>query len=192
MQSALWVSKTGLSAQDVALRTISNNLANVSTVGFKRDRAVFEDLIYQNVRQAGASSTEDTELPSGLYIGTGVSGGEEGARHGPSIMPGGSPDAWPHVKSIFQSISAKVEDGSPCCEWLGNDGAGHFVKMVHNGVEYGIMQAYAEGLNHYAALHPDEVVNPDLYPLSGEDIAAANLLIVPVPFDGFGELGQRP
>jgi len=79
-----------------------------------------------------------------LYIGTGVSGGEEGALRGPSIMPGGSPAAWEHVKPIFQSISAKVEDGSPCCEWVGKDGAGHFVKMVHNGIEYGDMQLICE------------------------------------------------
>jgi 6-phosphogluconate dehydrogenase len=79
-----------------------------------------------------------------LYIGTGVSGGEEGARHGPSIMPGGSPAAWPHVKDIFQAIAAKVADGSPCCEWVGEGGAGHFVKMVHNGIEYGDMQLICE------------------------------------------------
>src|ERR1700704_5858088 len=79
-----------------------------------------------------------------LFIGTGVSGGEEGARHGPSIMPGGNPAAWPHVKEIFQSIAAKVEDGSPCCEWVGENGAGHYVKMVHNGIEYGDMQLIAE------------------------------------------------
>ncbi|HBC89357.1 MAG TPA: phosphogluconate dehydrogenase (NADP(+)-dependent, decarboxylating) [Lentisphaeria bacterium] len=79
-----------------------------------------------------------------LYIGTGVSGGEEGALRGPSIMPGGNPAAWPHVKPIFQAISAKVGDGSPCCEWVGNDGAGHFVKMVHNGIEYGDMQMISE------------------------------------------------
>jgi len=79
-----------------------------------------------------------------LYIGTGVSGGEEGALRGPSIMPGGNPEAWRHVKPIFQSISAKVSDGSPCCEWVGNDGAGHFVKMVHNGIEYGDMQMISE------------------------------------------------
>jgi 6-phosphogluconate dehydrogenase len=79
-----------------------------------------------------------------LFIGTGVSGGEEGALKGPSIMPGGSPDAWPHVKPIFQAIAAKVADGSPCCEWVGRDGAGHFVKMVHNGIEYGDMQMICE------------------------------------------------
>ncbi|MGQ9501015.1 MAG: decarboxylating NADP(+)-dependent phosphogluconate dehydrogenase [Anaerolineae bacterium] len=79
-----------------------------------------------------------------LYIGTGISGGEEGARHGPSIMPGGSPAAWPHVKPIFQAIAAKVEDGSPCCDWVGENGAGHFVKMVHNGIEYGDMQLIGE------------------------------------------------
>lgn len=79
-----------------------------------------------------------------LYIGTGVSGGEEGALKGPSIMPGGSDAAWPHVKDLFQAIAAKVEDGSPCCEWVGKNGAGHFVKMVHNGIEYGDMQMICE------------------------------------------------
>ncbi|HEX2975372.1 MAG TPA: decarboxylating NADP(+)-dependent phosphogluconate dehydrogenase [Bacteroidales bacterium] len=79
-----------------------------------------------------------------LYIGTGVSGGEEGALLGPSIMPGGSKEAWQYVKPIFQSIAAKVEDGSPCCDWVGENGAGHFVKMVHNGIEYGDMQLICE------------------------------------------------
>ncbi|MGR9086233.1 MAG: decarboxylating NADP(+)-dependent phosphogluconate dehydrogenase [Gammaproteobacteria bacterium] len=77
------------------------------------------------------------------YIGAGVSGGEEGARHGPSIMPGGNKAAWTHVKPIFQAISAKVQ-GEPCCEWVGDDGAGHYVKMVHNGIEYGDMQLICE------------------------------------------------
>jgi len=79
-----------------------------------------------------------------LFIGTGVSGGEEGALHGPSIMPGGSPDAWIHIKPIFQAISAKTSDGDPCCDWVGENGAGHFVKMVHNGIEYGDMQMICE------------------------------------------------
>ncbi|QIP14426.1 decarboxylating NADP(+)-dependent phosphogluconate dehydrogenase [Spirosoma aureum] len=79
-----------------------------------------------------------------LYIGTGVSGGEIGALHGPSMMPGGSVEAWPAVKNIFQSIAAKVDDGTPCCDWVGSDGAGHFVKMVHNGIEYGDMQIIGE------------------------------------------------
>ena len=79
-----------------------------------------------------------------LFIGTGVSGGEEGARNGPSIMPGGSPAAWPHVKPIFQAVAAKVEDGTPCCDWVGETGAGHFIKMVHNGIEYGDMQLICE------------------------------------------------
>jgi len=79
-----------------------------------------------------------------LYIGTGVSGGEEGARRGPSIMPGGSPAAWPHVKPIFQAIAAKVDDATPCCDWVGENGAGHYVKMVHNGIEYGDMQIICE------------------------------------------------
>ena len=82
-----------------------------------------------------------------LYIGTGVSGGEEGARHGPSIMPGGSPAAWPFVKDIFQAVSAKVEGNVPCCEWVGEMGAGHYVKMVHNGIEYGDMQLICEAYN---------------------------------------------
>ena len=79
-----------------------------------------------------------------LFIGTGVSGGEEGALKGPSIMPGGNPEAWPHVKPIFQAIAAKVADGTPCCDWVGPEGAGHFVKMVHNGIEYGDMQLICE------------------------------------------------
>jgi len=88
--------------------------------------------------------TEYVESKGKLYIGTGVSGGEEGALRGPSIMPGGSPAAWEHVKPIFQAICAKTDDGEPCCEWVGENGAGHFVKMVHNGIEYGDMQMICE------------------------------------------------
>lgn len=77
------------------------------------------------------------------FVGSGVSGGEEGARYGPSIMPGGNEEAWPHIKDIFQSISAK-SSGEPCCEWVGDEGAGHYVKMVHNGIEYGDMQLICE------------------------------------------------
>ena len=87
---------------------------------------------------------EYVEARGKLYVGTGVSGGEEGALKGPSMMPGGSPAAWQYVKPIFQAICAKVEDGSPCCEWVGENGAGHFVKMVHNGIEYGDMQLICE------------------------------------------------
>src|SRR5262245_16848045 len=97
-----------------------------------------------------------------LYIGTGVSGGEEGARRGPSIMPGGSPAAWPHVKEIFQSIAAKVDDGSPCCDWVGENGAGHYVKMVHNGIEYGDMQLICEAYQLMSVglgMTPDEMHN---------------------------------
>jgi 6-phosphogluconate dehydrogenase len=79
-----------------------------------------------------------------LFVGTGVSGGEEGALKGPSIMPGGNPEAWPHVRPIFQAIAAKVDDGTPCCDWVGPEGAGHYVKMVHNGIEYGDMQLICE------------------------------------------------
>jgi len=88
--------------------------------------------------------TQYVEGKGKLYIGTGVSGGEEGALRGPSIMPGGSPAAWPHVKPIFQAICAKTDDGAPCCDWVGENGAGHFVKMTHNGIEYGDMQMICE------------------------------------------------
>jgi 6-phosphogluconate dehydrogenase len=98
-----------------------------------------------------------------LYMGTGVSGGEEGARFGPSIMPGGSKEAWPHVKSIFQAIAAKVgpDNDIPCCEWVGSGGAGHYVKMVHNGIEYGDMQLICEA---YSLLKDGlGLTNDDLY-----------------------------
>ena len=88
--------------------------------------------------------TDDLAARGILFIGTGVSGGEEGALKGPSIMPGGNPAAWSHVKPIFQSIAAKTDAGEPCCEWVGRGGAGHFVKMVHNGIEYGDMQMICE------------------------------------------------
>src|SRR6476661_9662218 len=100
--------------------------------------SLFEDTIRR---------TKYVESKGLQYIGTGVSGGEEGARNGPSIMPGGSPGAWPHVKDIFQKIAAKVEDGTPCCDWVGENGAGHYVKMVHNGIEYGDMQLICEAYN---------------------------------------------
>jgi 6-phosphogluconate dehydrogenase len=87
-----------------------------------------------------------------LYVGTGVSGGEEGALRGPSIMPGGAPAAWPHVKPIFQAIAARAPDGSPCCDWVGAEGAGHYVKMVHNGIEYGDMQLIGEAYHLLSGL----------------------------------------
>ncbi len=88
--------------------------------------------------------TKSLESKGLLFVGTGVSGGEEGARFGPSMMPGGSPKAWPLVKGIFQAIAAKTPSGEPCCDWMGSDGAGHYVKMVHNGIEYGDMQVICE------------------------------------------------
>jgi len=106
--------------------------------------------------------TQYLESKGLLFIGTGVSGGEEGALKGPSIMPGGSPTAWPHVKPIFQSIAAKVEDGTPCCDWVGENGAGHFVKMVHNGIEYGDMQLICESyqiMKDLLGLGYDEMYN---------------------------------
>ncbi|MCF7803331.1 MAG: decarboxylating NADP(+)-dependent phosphogluconate dehydrogenase [Candidatus Marinimicrobia bacterium] len=113
----------------------------------------------------GNSNFEDTirrtkyvEEKGLKYIGTGVSGGEEGARHGPSIMPGGTPAAWQHVKPIFQDVAAQV-DGEPCCDWVGANGAGHFVKMVHNGIEYGDMQLICEAYSLMQAfgLEPAEM-----------------------------------
>lgn len=95
-----------------------------------------------------------------LFIGTGISGGEEGARHGPSIMPGGHKEAWPHVKPIFQAIAAKVESGEPCCDWVGDEGAGHYVKMVHNGIEYGDIQLICEAyalMSKVLVLSSDEI-----------------------------------
>ena len=104
--------------------------------------------------------TKYVESKGLLFVGAGVSGGEEGARRGPSIMPGGSSAAWPHVKEIFQKISAKVEDGTPCCDWVGADGAGHYVKMVHNGIEYGDMQIINEAYQLMSVglgMTPDEM-----------------------------------
>jgi 6-phosphogluconate dehydrogenase len=95
-----------------------------------------------------------------LFVGSGVSGGEEGARHGPSLMPGGNIEAWPHIKAIFQSIAAKVDNGVPCCDWVGDAGAGHFVKMVHNGIEYGDMQLICEAyslMSHGLGLSNDQI-----------------------------------
>jgi 6-phosphogluconate dehydrogenase len=115
----------------------------------------------------GNSLFEDTirrttyvESKGKLYIGTGVSGGEEGALKGPSIMPGGSPAAWPSVKPIFQAIAAKVADGTPCCDWVGEGGAGHYVKMTHNGIEYGDMQLTCEAyqiMKDGLGMTPDEM-----------------------------------
>ncbi len=115
----------------------------------------------------GNSNYEDTmrrfsELESKgfLFVGTGISGGEEGALTGPSIMPGGSEAAWPHVKPIFQAIAAKVDNQSPCCEWVGPSGSGHFVKMVHNGIEYGDMQLISEVyqiMRDRLSMSPDEM-----------------------------------
>ena len=106
-----------------------------------------------------ARRTAYVESKGLYYIGTGVSGGEEGALKGPSMMPGGSPEAWPYVKPIFQSICAHV-NGEPCCDWVGENGAGHFVKMVHNGIEYGDMQLICEAyqlMRDYLGMSADEM-----------------------------------
>ena len=96
--------------------------------------------------------TAEVEAMGLLFVGAGISGGEEGARYGPSIMPGGSQAAWDAVKPILQAVAAKVPDGSPCCDWVGEDGAGHFVKMVHNGIEYGDMQLICEAYHLMSAV----------------------------------------
>ena len=96
--------------------------------------------------------TKEVEAQGLLFVGAGISGGEEGARYGPSIMPGGSTAAWESVKPILQAVAAKVPDGSPCCDWVGEDGAGHFVKMVHNGIEYGDMQLICEAYHLMSAV----------------------------------------
>ncbi|MCY4144968.1 MAG: decarboxylating NADP(+)-dependent phosphogluconate dehydrogenase [Chloroflexi bacterium] len=100
-----------------------------------------------SIRRAG-----EVEALGKLFVGAGISGGEEGARHGPSIMPGGSAAAWSEVKPILQAVAAKVADGTPCCDWVGEDGAGHFVKMVHNGIEYGDMQLICEAWHLMSAV----------------------------------------
>src|SRR6195952_4880048 len=102
--------------------------------------------------------TRDLKKKGLLFVGTGGSGGEEGALKGPSIMPGGNPEAWPHVKPIFQAIAAKVPGGPPCCDWVGPEGAGHYVKMVHNGIEYGDMQLICEA---YHLMHGLLGLTPD-------------------------------
>ena len=125
----------------------------------------------------GNSNYQDTirrckyvESKGMLYIGTGVSGGEEGARWGPSIMPGGSPPAWPHVKPILQAIAAKVPEGdpngTPCCDWVGEGGAGHYVKMTHNGIEYGDMQLICE--TYYMMKHALGMSNKEMHQVLGE------------------------
>ncbi len=105
--------------------------------------------------------TQYLESKGFRYIGTGVSGGEEGALLGPSIMPGGSPSAWEYVKPVLQAISAKTEDGTPCCDWVGEGGAGHFVKMVHNGIEYGDMQMICE--TYHLMKHALGMTNPEMH-----------------------------
>ena len=101
--------------------------------------------------QDTARRVEELKKDKLLFVGSGVSGGEEGARYGPSLMPGGNPEAWPHIKDIFQSICAR-SDGDPCCEWVGEGGSGHFVKMVHNGIEYGDMQLICEAYDLMLAM----------------------------------------
>ncbi len=107
--------------------------------------------------------TEELARRGIRFVGTGVSGGEEGARHGPSIMPGGDPEAWPLVRDVLQDIAADAADGRPCCDWIGPDGAGHFVKMVHNGIEYGDMQVIAEAYDLMSAMGMDNAEMAEVF-----------------------------
>ncbi|PWE01044.1 decarboxylating NADP(+)-dependent phosphogluconate dehydrogenase [Marinilabilia rubra] len=137
--------------------------------------------------------TKYVESKGLLYIGTGVSGGEEGALKGPSMMPGGSLKAWPLVKDIFQSIAAKVEDGSPCCDWVGEDGAGHFVKMVHNGIEYGDMQLISEAyhlMRDYLKLSHDEM--HDIFDLWNQGDLDSYLIEITRDIMGFRDENGEP
>lgn len=134
--------------------------------------------------------TKYVEQKGLLYIGTGVSGGEEGALRGPSIMPGGSPEAWPHVKPIFQAIAAKVADGTPCCDWVGSDGAGHFVKMVHNGIEYADMQMISESyfiMKNVLGMTPAEM----LLVYSEWNKAELNSYLIEITADIMGKLDDE-
>ncbi len=128
-----------------------------------------------------------------LFIGTGISGGEEGARHGPSIMPGGSQEAWKEVKPIFQSIAAKSEEGDPCCDWVGDGGAGHYVKMVHNGIEYGDMQIICEAyhlLTSKLGLHADELSN--IFSKWNETELNSYLIEITAQIFGFKDEDKKP
>lgn len=146
----------------------------------------------------GNSHFPDTERRHDLveshgmyYIGTGVSGGEEGARFGPSIMPGGSPEAWPHIKPIFQAIAAKVEGGEPCCDWVGERGAGHFVKMVHNGIEYGDMQLICEAYDlMHRGLGLDHDALHDVFAEWNKGVLDSYLIEITRDIMGFREDGQ--
>ena len=127
-----------------------------------------------------------------LFIGTGISGGEEGARTGPSIMPGGNPEAWPHVKEIFQAIAARV-DGTPCCDWVGEGGAGHYVKMVHNGIEYGDMQLICETYDFmHRVLSMDAAAMQDVFCRWNNGVLNSYLIEITADILGFKDEDGSP
>lgn len=146
----------------------------------------------------GNSNFDDSERRAGhlaqnglLYVGSGVSGGEEGARHGPSMMPGGHEEAWPHIKPIFQAIAAKTDSGEPCCDWVGDGGAGHFVKMVHNGIEYGDMQLICEAYHFmHAALGMDNNAMQATFAEWNKGDLDSYLIEITADILGFQENGQ--
>ncbi len=132
---------------------------------------------------------EDVNSKGILYIGAGISGGEEGARFGPAIMPGGNSEAWPHVKDIYQSIAAKV-DGEPCCHWIGEGGAGHYVKMVHNGIEYGDMQIIAEAYQYmHLGLGMDHAQMQDVFKTWNQGVL--NSYLIEITADILGVLDEN-
>ncbi|MFT5895292.1 MAG: 6-phosphogluconate dehydrogenase [bacterium] len=147
-----------------SLEALVNSLSSPRKIMLMVQAGAAVDSVIQNllplldkgdiIIDGGNSKFDDSERRAGelkdkgfLFVGSGVSGGEEGARNGPSLMPGGHKEAWPHLQPIFQSIAAKTDAGDPCCDWVGDGGAGHFVKMVHNGIEYGDMQLICEAYN---------------------------------------------
>lgn len=134
----------------------------------------------------------DTLADAGfLFVGSGVSGGEEGARNGPSLMPGGHKEAWPHIRHIFQSIAAKTQTGEPCCDWVGDGGAGHFVKMVHNGIEYGDMQLICEAYQFMKdALGMDNQSMADRFSQWNEGELDSYLIEITADILGFSENGN--
>ena len=136
--------------------------------------------------------TKDLAEKGILFIGTGISGGEEGARFGPSIMPGGNKEAWPHVKELFQSIAAKVEDGTPCCDWVGAGGAGHYVKMVHNGIEYGDMQVIAEAYWILKAMGKTHSEMVDIFKTWGDGVLDSFLIDITADIMAFPDEDGSP
>ncbi len=139
-----------------------------------------------------ARRCEEMEAKGLLYVGAGISGGEEGARHGPSIMPGGSEEAWPYLEEMLKAIAAKAPDGTPCCEWLGPGGAGHYTKMVHNGIEYGDMQVIAEAYHLMKAAGMSHSEMADTFRRWGDGVLDSFLIDITADILGAVEADGTP